>query len=167
MKESLGYKNDMAVPKIEKAVVNIGTGSIKDDAQKEFIEKQLSMITGQKPVKTLARKSIATFKIREGGHIGYSVTLRGNRMYEFLNKMLFVAIPRKRDFRGIDTKSVDQAGNLTIGFKENIVFPEMVGEDIRNTFGLEVSVVTNAETRKEAIELFKLLNFPFKKEVEK
>jgi len=163
MMDAFGYKNKMAVPKIEKVAVNTGIGSVKDSAMKELIEKNLSIITGQKPKKTLAKKSIASFKIRQGVHIGFSVTLRGKKMYEFLNKMIFVAIPRKRDFRGLNHKCVDDMGNMTIGFKEHLVFPEMAGGDIKNTFGFEVTIITTSKKKKEAFELFKLMGFPFSK----
>ena len=156
-------KNKMLAPKIEKVVVSVGTGSVKDEGQKEYIEKSLAMITGQHPSKRAAKKSIASFKIRQGVHIGYSVTIRGGMMYDFLNKMIYVAMPRKRDFRGLNLKSVDVAGNLTIGFKDHLVFPEMSGEDVRNSFGLSVTVVTTAGSRDEAIQFLTDLGFPFSK----
>lgn len=163
MMKKFGYKNKLAVPRIEKVVVNTGIGSIKDEAQKELIEKHFSLIVGQKPSKRVAKKSIASFKIREGSHVGHSATLRGERMYDFLTKMIFVAIPRKRDFRGLKVRSADGAGNLTIGFKEHLVFPEMADEDTKNIFGLEVTIVTSAGNKEEAVELFKLLGFPWQK----
>ncbi len=163
MMKSFGYKNMMAVPKITKVVVNTGIGSVKDENQKNLIEKQMVSITGQKPSKRPAKKSIASFKTREGSHIGYSVTLRGKRMYDFLNKLLYVAIPRKRDFRGLSRTSVDKAGNLSIGFKEHIVFPEMVGEDVKNLFGLQATIVTTAHGKEEGHKFFELLGFPFAK----
>jgi large subunit ribosomal protein L5 len=164
LKEKFGYKNALEVPKIVKVVLNTGIGRVKEDSQRDFIEKQMSVIAGQHPSKRLAKKSIASFKTREGSHIGFSVTLRGKRMNDFLNKMVFVAIPRKRDFRGLDPKSIDESGNMTLGFKEHIVFPEMVGEDVKNTFGLEVTIVTTAKSKEDALELFKVLGFPFKKD---
>jgi large subunit ribosomal protein L5 len=163
MKSAAKAGNVFAVPKIEKVVVNTGIGSVKDDAQKEFIEKALSIITGQKPSKRLAKKSIASFKLRMGGHIGYSVTLRGKKMYDFLNKLVFVAIPRKRDFRGLNEKGIDEMGNMTIGFKEHLVFPEMAGGDIKNLFGFQVTIVTTAKNKKEALQFFKAMGFPFSK----
>lgn len=163
MMKSLGYKNVLMVPRIEKVVVNTGIGSVSDQERKVLIEKHLSIITGQKVSSRPAKKSIASFKTRKGVIVGYSVTLRGKRMYDFLNKLIFVAIPRKRDFRGLDLKSIDTAGNLTIGFKDYLVFPEMVGEDIKNAFGLSVTVVSTAKNKKEAVEFFKNLGFPFKK----
>lgn len=163
MMRKFNYKNSLAVPRLEKVVVNIGTGSVKDDGQKERIEKHLSVITGQKGSKRPAKKSIASFKIRQGSAIGYSVTLRARRMYDFLSRLIFVAIPRKRDFRGLDIKSIDKSGNLTIGFKDHLVFPEMIGEDIKNVFGFSVTVVTTAKNKEEAIEFLKMVGFPFKK----
>ncbi len=163
IKKKFGYKNDLAVPKIIKVIVNTGVGSIKDEKQVEVIEKQLALITGQKPVKRTAKKSIASFKIRQGALVGYSATLRGQRMYDFLDRMLNIAIPRIGDFRGLDSKAVDEAGNLSIGFKEHTIFPEISEEEIKMIFGLQAVIVTSAKTREEALELFKLLGFPFKK----
>lgn len=163
MMQKSGYKNIMAVPKIEKVVVNTGTGSVKDKDRKEVIKKHLTLITGQAVSERAAKKSIASFKIRQGSQIGYVTTLHGKRMYDFLNKVVFVAIPRKRDFRGLSQKSVDEAGNLTIGFKDHLVFPEMVDEDVRNAFGLSVTVVTSANGREEALNFLKVMEFPFKK----
>ena len=164
MKKKFGYKNEMAIPRIVKTVVNSGVGSIKDEKQVEIIEKQLSLITGQKPAKRLAKKSIASFKLRQGALVGYSVTLRGQKMYDFLDRFLSTAIPRIGDFRGLDLKAVDSAGNFSIGVKEHTIFPEISEEDIKMIFGFEVTMVTSAKNREEALELFRLLGFPFKKE---
>ncbi|MBU1179206.1 50S ribosomal protein L5 [Patescibacteria group bacterium] len=164
MIKKFGYKNRMAVPKIQKVVVNSGIGSVKDKEQIGRVEKQIALIIGQKPLKALAKKSIASFKTRKGAHIGYSATLRKKRMYDFLNKMIFVALPRQRDFRGLDWKSVDAAGNLTIGFKDYLVFPEMAGEDLKNTFGFSVTVVTSAKNKEEMKNFLTMMGFPFKKE---
>ncbi len=163
MKKKFGYQNNLAAPKIVKVVINTGVGSIKDEKQLEVIEKQLGLIAGQKPVKRLAKKSIASFKIREGDLVGYSVALRGQRMYDFLDRLVSIAIPRIGDFRGLNQKAVDEAGNFTIGVKEHTIFPEISEEDIKNIFGFEATIVTNAKKREEALELFKLLGFPFKK----
>lgn len=164
MKEKFGYKSNLAVPKIYKVVVNVGTGRIsKDEKLQETISKDLTLITGQKPVPTLAKGAISEFKIRKGMAIGFKVTLRGKRMYEFLDRLVGTAIPRVRDFRGLAEESIDQNGNLTIGIKEHIIFPEISGEEVKHIFGLEVTVVTNAKTREEAAELFRLLGFPIKK----
>jgi len=163
MKE-FGLKTPMAAPRILKAVVNVGTGKMRDKKDAvETVEKHLSLITGQKPSPRPARVAISSFKTREGMMVGYKVTLRGQRMYDFLDRLVNFAMPRLRDFRGIAQKSVDDSGNLTIGIKEHIVFPEMIGEDVRNIFGLEVTVVTNAKKREEALALFKLLGIPFEK----
>lgn len=162
MKKKLGFKNNLAVPRITKVVVNIGIGLKYDDKQKEIIKKHLALITGQIPVGSKAKKSIASFKVRQGMIIGYSTTLRGKRMYDFLDRMINIAIPRMRDFRGLDLKAIDNSGNLTIGFREHIIFPEVAEEDDRMNLGFEVSVVTNAKTREQAVELFKFLGFPFR-----
>lgn len=161
MKKKFGYKNNLGVPRIVKVVISTGTGSLKDESKKEIIKKSMSMITGQKTFSNPAKKSIASFKLRKGIIIGYSVTLRSQRMYDFLQKLINVALPRVRDFRGLEPKSVDLAGNLSIGFKEHISFPETSGEDIRSAFGLNVTIVTNAKTKEEAFELLNLIGFPF------
>ena len=162
MREKFGYKNIMAVPKIEKMVVNAGVGRIRDEKQHEEIQKYLALLTGQKPTPRPAKKAIASFKTRRGLVIGYQVTLRGKRMYDFLSRLITVALPRTRDFRGIDPKSFDPLGNLTVGIKEHIVFPEIIGEDYRFLFGLEVTIVTTAKKREEGVELLRLLGFPIK-----
>lgn len=164
MMKEFGFKTHMAVPKILKVVVNVGTGKMRDKKEAvEAVEKHLALITGQKPSPRPARIAIASFKTREGMTVGYKITLRGERMYGFLDRLINFAIPRTRDFRGIPLKSVDQGGNLTVGIKEHIVFPEMVGEDVRNIFGLEATIATNANKREHAIALFKLLGVPFEK----
>jgi len=169
MMESFGYKNKMAVPRIEKVVINAGFGRLVAGLTKQEREKisqeiahDLSLISGQKPLFTKARKSIAGFKVRKGMVIGAKVTLRGKRMYDFLERLIYIALPRTRDFRGIDPDSIDKNGNLTIGIKEHIVFPEVSSENVKRIFGFEITVVTNAKTREEAIELYRLLGFPLK-----
>lgn len=169
MMERFGCKNPMAVPKIEKVIVNTGFGKLVSgksaDEQKKIwgaISNDLTMIVGQKPILTKAKKSIAGFKTRIGLPIGAKVSLRNRRMYDFLDRLINIAIPRSRDFQGIDAKSIDKGGNLTIGVKEHISFPEILPERAKNIFGLEVTIVTNAENRAEGIELFKLLGFPIK-----
>ncbi|MCD6178218.1 50S ribosomal protein L5 [bacterium] len=169
MKEKFGYKNDMAVPSIKKVVVNVGFGRYvtnKTPQEREsfinFLLNDLALITGQKPVLKNAKKSISGFKLRKGMPVGAVCTLRGQRMYDFLERLIHIALPRSRDFKGIDQKSIDKNGNLTIGIKEHIVFPEVSPEKAKQIFGLEVSVVTNAKTREEGLELFKLLGFPIK-----
>lgn len=165
LKEKFGYKNVMAVPKIEKVVVNVGTGKGLLDAKfNDAVESTLTRITGQKPVKNISKKSISNFKIREGMVVGMMVTLRGKRMYDFLDKLLNITFPRIRDFQGIDAKSVDPRGNLNIGFREHIAFPEISSDEIEKIHGLQVTVVTNAKNRAEGLELFTNLGFPFKKD---
>lgn len=165
LKEQFGYTNTLAAPRITKVVISTGVGSIKDEKKKrELIPDRLAKITGQKAAPRGAKKSIATFKLREGDTIGYAVTLRGARMYGFLDKLFNVAIPRTRDFKGIDTKAVDELGNFTIGVKEHTIFPETSDEDLKDVFGLGITIVTTAKTREEALAFFRLLGVPFKKE---
>ena len=162
LKEKFGYKNILAIPRIEKVVVNIGTGRGLQDAKfNEVAESTLQRITGQRPVKTIAKKSISNFKIREGLVVGMMTTLRGPRMYDFLDKLVNITLPRIRDFRGISEKSVDPQGNLTIGFREHIAFPEIKSDEVEKIHGLQVTIVTSAKSRAEGLELFKLLGFPF------
>ncbi len=164
LKKQFGYKNNLAAPKVEKVVVNVGTGQgLKDAKFNDAVEDTLTRITGQKPVRTVAKKSISNFKIREGLVVGQSVTLRGPRMYEFLDKLINATLPRVRDFRGLDPKSVDPQGNLNIGLKEHIAFPEIKSDEVEKIHGLQVAVVTTAKTRTEGLELLKLLGFPFHK----
>ncbi len=163
MKEKFGYKNNLAVPSLVKVVINSGVGSIKDEKQLEIIENQLGLIAGQKPAKRLSKKSIASFKVREGSLSGYSVTLRGQRMHDFLDRLISIAIPRIGDFRGLNPNAIDEAGNFTIGIKEHTIFPEIGDEEIKMIFGFEATIVTTAKTKEEALELFKLLGFPFSK----
>lgn len=162
MRKGFGYKNVMAVPRIAKVVVNTGVGRIRDEKQLEEIRRTLALITGQKPASRPAKKAIAAFKTRKGLLVGYQVTLRGRRMWDFITRLVAIAIPRQRDFRGLDPKSFDRRGNLTIGLKEHIVFPEMIGEDVRFIFGLEVTIVTTAKRREEGTDLLRLLGFPIK-----
>lgn len=165
MKEKFGYKNNLAVPRIEKVVVNSGIGkAIKDEKIQETVSRDLSTITGQKPIPTLAKGAISGFKIRQGMVVGLKVTLRGKKMYEFLDRLIGAVIPRIRDFRGLPFKSIDKGGSLNIGIKEHIIFPEIAHEDIKFIFGFEVTVVTSAKKREEAVELFRLLGFPIKKD---
>jgi len=170
MKEKFGYQNVMAIPRIKKVVVNTGFGRIigpktKDEARKfnEYILSNISAVTGQKPVLTTARKSISSFKLREGSIIGAKVTLRGKKMYDFLEKLINIVLPRSRDFQGVTTKSVDDNGNLNLGIKEHIAFPEISPEKSPIILGLEITIATDAKSKEEGIELLKLLDFPFKK----
>lgn len=165
MVERFKYSNALAVPKLEKVSINSGTGkALKDEKFLEAVEATLIRISGQHPVKTKARKSIAAFKIREGMTVGVRLTLRGARMYDFVEKLINVSLPRVRDFQGLDPKSVDGHGNISIGFKEHVVFPEIKSDEVERSIGLEVTVTTNAKTREEGFELLTLLGFPFKKD---
>ena len=162
--KSLGIKNKMAVPKIDKVVLNMGYGDIKDDTKKmDGATAELGLISGQKPLITKAKKSISNFKLRENQKIGAKVTLRGARMYEFLDKLITVALPRVRDFRGINPNSFDKFGNYSLGIKEQLVFPEISYEKIDKVRGFDVCVVTTAKNHDEAFALLKEMGFPFAK----
>jgi large subunit ribosomal protein L5 len=163
LRKELGFDNDMAVPKIKKTVVNVGVGrTLKDPKLLENIIEDLKRITGQMPVKTLAKKSVAGFKIREGQVVGLMVTLRGTRMYDFLEKLIRVALPRVRDFKGLSPESFDGKGNYSIGIREQIVFPETSREHLEHTFGLEISIQTDTRDDNAALALLKSLGFPFR-----
>lgn len=169
MMERFGYKNPMAVPKIEKVVLNVGLGKLlkektKKEKEKAYqpILKGLAQLAGQRPVLAGARKSVSGFKIRKGDIVGAKVTLRGKRMEDFLERLIHVAFPRSRDFEGIDQKSFDKEGNLTIGIKEHIIFPEISTEREEKIFGFETTITTTTKTKEEGIELLKLLGFPIK-----
>lgn len=165
LRKHFAIDNIMAVPRITKIVVNTGTGRVaKEEKLIERIEKDLAVITGQKPAVRKARKSVASFKLREGWPVGYAVTLRGKRMYDFLDRLVALALPRSKDFRGIALSSVDQAGNLNIGIKEHNIFPEVHIDTLKDIFGLQVTVVTNAGTRERGIELFRRLGVPLVKD---
>ncbi|MBI2609707.1 50S ribosomal protein L5 [Candidatus Giovannonibacteria bacterium] len=152
----------MAVPKIDKVVLNVGIGRVADEGTRDLIAKQLALISGQKPKPCPAKKSIASFKSRQGSIIGLMVTLRGKRMYDFVSRFIRVALPRTRDFRGLEPKSLDSSGNLTLGVREHIVFPEIIGEDVRNVFGLAITFATNSRDREKVMDTLKLLGFPFR-----
>lgn len=168
MREKFGYKNDLTVPTIEKIVVNTGLGKLivgssgkdQQDVLKN-ISPNVSMITGQMPKITRAKKSISAFKIRKGFPLGLQVTLRRKRMYDFLERLIDIALPRSRDFRGIPMKSIDRHGILTIGMSDIMVFPEVLPDELKYPFGISVTIVTNAKSREEAIELFRLMGIPF------
>lgn len=159
------YKNKMAAPRLMKVVVSVGTGSgMKKDREKNnLVSDRLAKITGQKPTLRMAKKSVASFKIREGDPIGLAVTLRGASMYHFIDKLIHIALPRTKDFRGIDKKAVDAIGNMSIGIKEHTIFPETSDEDLRDVFGLSITLVTSAKTKEEATAFFEHLGIPFKK----
>jgi len=163
LKKELGTKSVMALPKIKKVVVNIGLSrALKDEKFLEVALRDLALIVGQKLKTTMAKKSIANFKTREGMIIGAAVTLRRKKMEDFISRLVNVALPRTRDFRGLGAKSLDKNGNLTIGIKEHIVFPEIKGEEVRNIFGFEITIVVKAKNKDEALVLYKTLGFPIK-----
>lgn len=158
------YKNVMQVPRINKVVVNVGVGEALDNAKAlDFVVKDIVAITGQQPIVTRAKKSVASFKLREGRSIGVKVTLRGDRMWSFLDRMMNIALPRRRDFRGISPDSFDGRGNFSIGFREQLVFPEIEYDKIDKIRGFEVSIVTTARTDDEGSRLLTLLGMPFVK----
>ena len=161
---TLGYKNVLEIPRLQKVVISASTGSVKDKKKIELIQDRLAKITGQKTAPRGAKKSVAAFKIREGDTIGYQVTLRGKRMYDFLDRLLHIALPRSRDFRGLSRESVDLMGNVTIGIREHTIFPETGDEDIKDVFGFAITVVTTANNKKDALAFLEHLGFPFKKE---
>ena len=165
MKEKFGYGNDLEVPKLEKVVVNTGFNKDVSGDKKflEIIENNLKRITGQKPVRTKSKKAISAFKIREGMVVGMAITLRGDRMYDFVDKIINVVLPRFRDFRGLEKKSVDARGNLTIGVREQIVFPEISPDEVEKVHGMEIVINTSAGSHEEGFGLLKGLGFPFKK----
>ena len=163
MMKSFGYGNVMQVPKVEKVVLNVGAGDAKDNAKlMDQIAADLGRIAGQKPVITRAKKSIANFHLREGMPVGCKVTLRGERMYEFLDRMISVALPRVRDFKGVSGKGFDGRGNYTLGITEHIIFPEVDLEKVEKVKGLNVCIATTARTDEECKELLKLFGMPFR-----
>ncbi|QQS23181.1 50S ribosomal protein L5 [bacterium] len=163
LKEKFGYKNIMAVPKIKQINLNVGVGRfLKDNRFMESLKKDFTKLAGQAPVETMARKSIAGFKIREGQQVGLTVTLRGTRMYEFLDKLISIGMPRVKDFRGVSRKGFDGRGNYNLGLKEHLVFPEISQDALEHIFGLQVTIVTNAGEDEPAYQLLKQMKFPFK-----
>ncbi len=162
LKDTAGYTNPMAAPRILKVVISSGVGKKRDKAQLALVENRLSRITGQKASARPSKQSIAQFKMREGDIVGYQVTLRGDRMYDFLDKVIHIALPRTRDFRGINDSTVDEMGNMTIGIREHTIFPETSDEDLKDVFGLAITVVTTAKSREEALAFFRHLGVPFK-----
>jgi large subunit ribosomal protein L5 len=164
LKEEFGYTNAMEIPKIEKIVLNMGLGeAVQNPKIVEGAAEELTKIAGQKAVITKAKKSIATFKLREGMPIGCRVTLRGDKMFDFLSKLVNIALPRVRDFRGISTKTFDGRGNFSMGVKEQIIFPEIDYDKIDKIKGLNITIVTSAKTDKEALFLLNKMGMPFKK----
>ena len=164
LKNKFGYTNDMQVPKVDKIVINMATGEAKENAKVlDSAMSDLEIITGQKPVITKAKKSIANFKLREGQPIGCKVTLRGERMYEFLDRLINLALPRVRDFRGINPNAFDGRGNYALGIKEQLIFPEIEFDKIDKVRGMDIIIVTTANTDEEARELLAQFNMPFRK----
>lgn len=163
LKKRFDYKNVNRIPKLEKIVVNAGIGDAKDNSKSfQIAVEELKSITGQKPLVTHAKKSVANFKLREGQPVGAKVTLRNERMYEFMDKLISIALPRVRDFRGINGNSFDGRGNYTMGVKEQLIFPEIVYDQVEKTRGFDITFVTSAHTDEEAKELLKLMGMPFK-----
>jgi large subunit ribosomal protein L5 len=164
LKDQLGWKNHMQTPRIEKVVISVGVGKMAKDKNKvDLVAKRLATITGQAPVTRGAKKAIATYKTRVGDKVGYQVTLRGKRAQDFLNRLLHIALPRTKDFKGISAASIDEMGNYTLGIKEHSVFPETADEELKDIFGLAITIVTSAHSAKEAHGYLSHLGFPFKK----
>ena len=164
MVKKFGYKNVMEIPKLDKVVVNMGVGEAKENAKiVDAIMADLMLITGQKPVPCRAKKSVANFKLREGMPIGAKVTLRGERMYEFLDKLISISLPRVRDFHGINENAFDGRGNYTLGVKEQLIFPEINFDNIKKLRGMDIVIVTTANTDEEAKELLRLMGAPFER----
>jgi len=164
LSKKFGYKNIMQVPKLDKIVVNMGVGEAKENAKVlESAMNDMAIITGQKPVQTKAKNSVANFKIREGMPIGCKVTLRGDRMYEFLDRLVNLALPRVRDFRGVNPNAFDGRGNYALGIKEQLIFPEIEYDKVDKVRGMDIIFVTTAKTDEEARELLRLFNMPFAK----
>ena len=163
MAKQFGYKNPMQIPRVEKVVLNMGIGEAVNDRKKvDAAAKDLAMIAGQRPVITRARRSIATYKLRDGMPIGAKVTLRGHRMYEFLDRLVTIALPRVKDFRGLNPRSFDGRGNFALGLREHIVFPEINYDDVDEIWGMDVIVCTSAQSDDEARALLRGFNFPFR-----
>lgn len=160
LKEGFGYVHALEAPRVVKVVVAAGVGKVKDKSKIAIIEDRLAKITGQKAAPRGAKKSIATFKVRQGDIVGYQATVRGAHMFDFLDKLVHIALPRTRDFRGIKPSSIDEMGNLTIGIKEHTIFPETSDEDLKDVFGFAVTVVSTAKDTKEAEAFYRHLGFP-------
>lgn len=165
LKDTFGYTNVMQAPQIDKVIVSTGVGKIDDKNKIALIQDRLARITGQKPSPRPAKQSIASFKLREGDIIGYQVTLRGKQMYSFLDKLIHVALPQTRDFRGLKLTAIDDMGNITIGITEHTIFPETVNEELKDVFGLAITIVTTTNSREEAEALLRHINLPLKKEI--
>lgn len=164
LKEPLKLKNVMQTPRIEKVVINAGVGSFSDKKKIDLAEDRLSKITGQKPVRKGAKQSVAAFKVREGDPVGLSVTLRGEKMWSFLERLVNIALPRTKDFRGIPVKAADQMGNYTLGLREHTVFPETTDEELKDVFGFSITIVTNLHNKKDLLTFLHEVGFPFVKQ---
>ena len=163
MKETFGYVNPHQAPTIEKVIISVGTGRVDDKAKIALIQNRMALITGQKPSARPAKQSIASFKLREGDIVGYQVTLRGKRMVHFLDKLIHLALPQTRDFRGLKVTSIDEMGNYTLGIQDNTIFPETADEELKDVFGMSITLVTTAKTKAECEALLRHINFPLKK----
>jgi large subunit ribosomal protein L5 len=161
LKADFKYTNKMQAPRIQKIIVSAGVGSFKDKKKIDLAEDRLSRIVGQKPVRKGAKQSVAAFKVRQGDTVGMMVTLRGARMYDFLDRLINIALPRTKDFRGISASGMDEMGNYTLGIREHTIFPETSDEDLKDVFGLAVTVVTNIQDKKETKAFLTHLGFPF------
>ncbi len=164
MMKNFGYRNRLAIPRVEKITINSGIGKIAKESEKvEEIFQSLGIISGQRPVKTKAKKAISGFKTRKGMEVGIKVTLRGKRMWNFIDRLVNTALPRVRDFQGISEKAIDASGNLNIGIHEHIVFPEIIPEKVKHIFSFQITVVTGAKNKEEGWEIFQSMGFPIKK----
>lgn len=164
LKDALALKNPMQAPRLSKIVISTGIGSVKDKKKIELIADRLMKITGQKPALRGAKKSIASFKVRTGDPVGYQITLRGKRMTDFLDRLVHIALPRTKDFRGISRTAVDMMGNYTLGVREHTIFPETADEDLKDVFGFAVTIVTTSTDKAQTLPFLEYLGLPFKKE---
>lgn len=164
LKDAFSYTNPMQAPRVEKVVVSVGTGKIEDKAKVALIQDRLARITGQKPAPRPAKQSIASFKLREGDVVGYQVTLRGGRMQSFLDKLIHIALPQTRDFRGLKATAIDEMGNITIGIREHTIFPETADEELKDVFSFAITIVTTAKTKEEAEAFLRSIGLPLQKE---
>ena len=162
-----GYKNAMQAPKVTKVIVSVGTGSFTDKKKAELVANRIALITGQKAALRSAKKSIASFKLRTGDPVGYQVTLRGKRMEDFLTRLIHIAFPRTKDFRGINPGSVDEMGNFSVGIREHVIFPETPDEELKDVFGMSVTIVTSAKSKEESLALLRHIGMPLKKVADK
>jgi len=167
LKEKLGLTNAMQAPRLSKVVISNGFGSTKDKKKIELIADRLAKITGQKPALRVTKKAIATFKTRQGDPVGYQITLRGKRMTEFLDRLIHVALPRTKDFRGLSRTAVDDMGNYTLGIKEHTIFPETSDEDLKDVFGMAATIVTTSDNKKATLAFLEHIGLPLKREEEK